>query len=218
MSVDESYILYKTTNLTNGRFYVGVHKQKTGFLPHEFDGYLGSGKCLILAVRKYGKKNFIRETLEVFSNRIDAENAERLLVNTKFLSDLNVYNVNTGGGLPPYHPDLWIGKKHSLNAKLKISKNRRGKGAGVHHWTRDHDKQDSLQKMIAINSSKIIEFNKKFKPALGHKKTDEVKMHLSNKNKTLKWYKNLNTKECVFARECPEGFISGRLFQKNIGE
>lgn len=29
---------------------------------------------------------------------------------------------------------------------------------------------------------------------------------------------NICTNECVFARECPEGFISGRLFQKNIGE
>jgi hypothetical protein len=49
----ETHIVYKTTNLVNERFYIGVHKQE-GI---EFDGYLGSGKALQNAINKYGKKH-----------------------------------------------------------------------------------------------------------------------------------------------------------------
>jgi len=53
------FILYKTTNLLNGKTYVGIHK--TNDLE---DGYLGSGIALLVAIRKYGKFNFKREILE----------------------------------------------------------------------------------------------------------------------------------------------------------
>jgi hypothetical protein len=59
------YIVYKTTNLVNGKFYIGVHKQDF-FLPIIFDGYLGSGLMLKRAIKKYGEENFIRETLHIF--------------------------------------------------------------------------------------------------------------------------------------------------------
>ena len=44
---------YKTTNLINGRVYIGQHK---------YNGwdkkYIGSGKILRIALKKYGRKNF----------------------------------------------------------------------------------------------------------------------------------------------------------------
>lgn len=51
-------IIYKTTNLINGKIYVGQHKTSAN------DGYLGSGKLITRSIKKYGKENFIRETLE----------------------------------------------------------------------------------------------------------------------------------------------------------
>lgn len=50
-------IIYKTTNLVNGKIYIGQysgHNKK----------YLGSGKLLRLAIKKYGVDKFIREILE----------------------------------------------------------------------------------------------------------------------------------------------------------
>jgi hypothetical protein len=51
-------IIYKTTNLVNGKIYVGQHYTSAD------DGYLGSGLKIIRAIKKYGKENFFRETIE----------------------------------------------------------------------------------------------------------------------------------------------------------
>jgi hypothetical protein len=48
------YIVYKTTNITNKKFYIGVHK--TSNLD---DGYIGSGKILKRAIKNMEYKTFI---------------------------------------------------------------------------------------------------------------------------------------------------------------
>ena len=69
-----NYIVYKTTNKVNGKIYIGVHKTSS---PYEFDGYLGCGMYnetsqpnittgFPAAIRKYGKHNFISETLFIY--------------------------------------------------------------------------------------------------------------------------------------------------------
>lgn len=58
------HIIYKTTNLLDGKFYIGAHS--TEILE---DGYLGSGKYLKRAVLKYGRENFAREILFVYSDK-----------------------------------------------------------------------------------------------------------------------------------------------------
>lgn len=87
------YIVYKTKNILNGKYYIGVHK--TSDLD---DGYLGSGQLLKKSIEKYGKSNFIRETLfEAFSY----ENA--FIVEKEILKDHEeyfgnmCYNLNKGG-------------------------------------------------------------------------------------------------------------------------
>jgi hypothetical protein len=57
------YLLYKTTNLINGKTYIGIHQTK-----NINDGYLGSGLYFLRAVKKYGKENFKREILEFCSS------------------------------------------------------------------------------------------------------------------------------------------------------
>lgn len=49
--------IYKTTNLVNGKIYIGQHVGKVN------DSYLGSGVVLHNAIRKYGRCNFKREIL-----------------------------------------------------------------------------------------------------------------------------------------------------------
>ena len=53
------YFIYKTTNLINGKFYIGRHQTKVFK-----DSYLGSGKYLKQSILKHGRKNFKRDVLE----------------------------------------------------------------------------------------------------------------------------------------------------------
>lgn len=89
-----SYIVYKTTNLINDKFYIGVHKISS---QNKNDSYLGSGKLLNLALSKYGRENFCREILFEFDNHIEAYDKERELVNDSLIQSINCYNMVTGG-------------------------------------------------------------------------------------------------------------------------
>lgn len=86
------HIIYKTTNLINGKIYVGMHSTD-----NLNDGYLGSGWILKQAIKKYGKENFKREVLLVLSNRKEAREVEALLVDTEFIASPNTYNLQEGG-------------------------------------------------------------------------------------------------------------------------
>ena len=86
------YLVYKTTNLVNGKIYIGKHE--TDNLD---DGYLGSGILIRRAIEKYGKKNFKREILFESSTREEMNAKEAELVNEAFLKRKDVYNIKLGG-------------------------------------------------------------------------------------------------------------------------
>lgn len=102
-----NYIVYKTTNLINGKIYVGVHRTN----PDVFDGYIGCGvskkdqkkktKGFPAAVKKYGYNNFRRETLYIFPDteqgKIDAYSKEAEIVNKEFVKSSKTYNLVLGG-------------------------------------------------------------------------------------------------------------------------
>ena len=82
------YIIYKTTNNINGKYYIGKHKTKD-----LDDGYLGSGKLLKRALKKYGKENFTKVILLECSDEQQMNLAERIMV----VPDPTNYNLCDGG-------------------------------------------------------------------------------------------------------------------------
>lgn len=84
------YIVYKTTNMVNSKFYIGVHNGSN-------DGYLGSGSLLKEAIRKYGRDCFIRETISTFDTSEEAYEYEKSLITDDLISSSDCYNIGPGG-------------------------------------------------------------------------------------------------------------------------
>ena len=86
------HYFYKITNNINGHFYYGVHN--TDNLD---DGYMGSGKRLHYAYKKYGIENFTKEILKFFDTSEEAFEYEFNTVNEELIRDSNCYNIKCGG-------------------------------------------------------------------------------------------------------------------------
>ena len=69
------YGIYKITNLTNGKMYIGQHKTA-----NIDDGYMGSGIIILRALKKYGVENFRKEWLMFCEDEEDLNYMERVYV------------------------------------------------------------------------------------------------------------------------------------------
>ena len=86
------YYLYEIKNKVNGKVYIGVHKTT-----NINDGYMGSGKVIKDAIKKYGIENFTKEILEEFDSAEAMFQREREIVTDDFLAREDVYNIRRGG-------------------------------------------------------------------------------------------------------------------------
>lgn len=84
-------IVYMTVNLITADFYIGKHE--TDSLA---DSYLGSGRRLKNSIRKYGKENFERHILSVWTNPEEALEEEYKIV-AQYLEDPKCLNIVDGG-------------------------------------------------------------------------------------------------------------------------
>lgn len=112
------YTIYKITNKETGKFYIGKHQTT-----NPMDDYFGSGKAIVNAIKLYGKNNFVKEILHVFSTSEEMDAKEREIITEDLVNDPNCYNIGIGGeGGPQFK-----GKTHTLETKAKISSSRSGK-------------------------------------------------------------------------------------------
>lgn len=115
------HYIYKTINLLNGKYYIGMHSTY-----NLEDGYMGSGRRLRASIRKYGEENFKVEILEFFETRELLIEAEKKLITPDMITDNNCMNIMSGGtgGFisveQQQHRSSCANKK--LNEKLKSDK------------------------------------------------------------------------------------------------
>ena len=112
------YYTYKTTNLINGKFYIGK-RTSSQYDNWYADPYLGSGTLLLAAIKKYGKHNFVKNIFcYAESNKENCEN-ETLFVADLWKTD-DCYNLRPGGEGGSLKGRL--GCVHTKQSKQKISK------------------------------------------------------------------------------------------------
>ena len=107
------YTIYKTTNLVNDKIYIGKHQTE-----NINDSYYGSGKALKASIKKYGKDSFKKEILFVFDTEVEMNQKEVEIITEEFVARTDTYNMGVGGEGGAH----FKGKKHSLEARKKISK------------------------------------------------------------------------------------------------
>lgn len=116
------YYIYKTINLKNRKYYIGKHK---GYLNDE---YLGSGKLLRQAIKKYGKENFKKEILLYCLTEQELNYWEKRIVD-RHKGNANCYNLAPGGegGNVTKHlsseEKKEIGKRRSISYRTYLKNN-----------------------------------------------------------------------------------------------
>ena len=164
------HYIYKTTNLINKKYYIGMHS--TDNLD---DGYIGSGKRLWYSINIYGKQNFKCEILEMLPNRELLKEKEKELVNKDILKDKMCMNLKTGGN------GGFVNEKHRMNflksaKKSRICSLKKGRDTVKKKWTENKEWSDILRK-------KISEKSKGNKSFTGKKHSEQTKKLMSETKK-----------------------------------
>lgn len=222
--------IYKTTNLVNGKIYIGqsIHfKNKS---------YLGSGISLTNAVKRYGRKNFKRETLRVCDTQLQLDAWEML-----YIKKFNSTNKMIGYNILPGSANKFgqINPMKVPDVKEKMIKNRRGKCAGEKcYWYGKHLPEETKRKISEKAKQRLAD--PKNNPRYGKHWSEEFKAHLSKKmtgntnkrgkspseitrqrlreaNTGIRWITNgIETKRLIQGEQMPDGWRRGRTTLKKV--
>ena len=220
------HILYKTTNLENDRYYIGVHSTKDENFSKigSKDGYLGSGKILGLAIKHYGRENFKIEILEEFSSKKETLLAEAELITEEFLkNNPKCYNVVPGGGLPPnYEHTIWYTNgEHDIRIKdgeiIPEGYKKGRKKCAFSEEVLDNIRSAVKKKNLENNPMKNEEARRKVSASLlkGYKNGRKSK-NKSYYGKCI-WVTDGKQNKIILESEIiDEGWIKGRTIDSNI--
>lgn len=166
------HFIYKTTNLINNKFYVGMHS--TDDLE---DGYVGSGKIINYSVSKYGIDNHDVEILEFLSSREELKKREAEVVNEELLANPLNMNLKFGGDGGWDHVG---GDKRSFEHQSKASKN---------GWSKKKNDAEFMERFSSLHSMKMKECHENGKIAppswVGKKHTSEAIQKMKDSHKGL---------------------------------
>jgi group I intron endonuclease len=213
------HYVYKTTNNVTGKIYIGAHSSET-----LDDGYLGSGKALKDAIKKYGKENFSRSILEFFDTREEAFKKESDLVTEDFIKEDTNYNMCSGGlGSTVKSEKFKKIVSHKLKGRIFTEEHSRKKslaqtGSKNHRYGKPNPNNPKLSgkdngmfgKNHSDESKKLISQNRKLTKV---EYTPELIAQLSSACKGKLWYNDGKISKRFKEGEQPDGFVKGRILQ-----
>jgi len=171
------YTVYKTVNKENGKYYIGKH-----ITNDPYDGYLGSGKILKRAIKKYSIESFQKFVLYIFDNNEEMVKKEIELVNEEMVKDPISYNLKKGGHGGQIHLKGYHGtEKHIKNCQLggkiyadkvrNIPIYRQNATEKLMKWSKSNDPK--IKKQRSEHASRIFK---------GKHHTEEAKRKIGEKN------------------------------------
>jgi len=206
------YYIYQITNLLNGKIYVGKHKS----IKHPYEnGYYGSGKQIIEAIKKYGIENFKKEVLHYCSSLEEMADKEAKVVTEDFVKRLDTYNMHRGGngGWDHYHGSEMHSencrKGGKISAKILNEFITEQKTNNTQWWKEWYNKVCEANKELVIRAQSPKAKEKR-------KATFEKIKHQTGKSNSQFgriWISNVLTKEVkriTIHDDIPDGWVRGK--------
>lgn len=180
------HFIYKTTNLLNDKYYIGMHS--TDNLD---DGYLGSGKRLRYSINKHGAENHEREILEFVDNREELKKREKEVINLDEIAKKDCMNLMVGG------QGGFISDEQQRRRSIAGSK------ASIEKLRTDKEFRERQKKTVSENFKKAHRDGKiKYDTFIGKKHTEETKKKMRESMKGLgKGEKNSQYGTCWITRD-----------------
>ena len=218
-------VIYKTTNLINGKIYIGkdVINNKN---------YLGSGLLIKKSIKKYGRTNFKKEILETCSTLEELSSREKYWILEFKSTDRKIgYNITDGGsgGVTWWNTPKQKENYHKLQlGSLKFNRSEEGRKFLSENSKRMW-KNPNHKKLISDKlKGREITWNDKISNSIKewHKSnpiSKETRKLISEKNRikmTGKDFKpisdEIKNKIVEFYNECGPKTISLKLKKQNI--
>ena len=225
--------IYLIVNNINGKTYVGKHKLYKKAWNN--DNYMGSGKRLKLAQKKYGIENFEKFLITWTYSEEDACEKEKFWIAEYRRSGKAEYNIADGGN-GGVTGDVWNkgipcseehrkkiseankGRKCSDETRKKLSESHKGMSTWNKGLKTGPISEETKKKISEANKGnvpwtkgkKLSEETRK-KIAASHKGmslSEDSKKKISESKKGKHWYNNGVIQIQSF--ECPDGFVPGR--------
>lgn len=206
-SLSTHYIVYKIHNLENGKYYIGQHMTSD-----PFDAYMGSGKLIQLAIKKYGITSFVKEILFDFDSfeQMNQKEIELVPLSACHAQNPMSYNIREGG-----NGQIDEETSAKLSKSIKQYYNNLSKDERDQLKIKAKNRQMNLSQETKDRISQIMHYKSSGKnnPMYGHSCTEFM-----TDEEIIQWKNNSSkaTKECWKRPEYREKILALTFKNPNV--
>jgi hypothetical protein len=160
-------VIYETINKINGKRYIVKDK-------YNDPTYLGSGKLLNKAIKKYGKDNFIKTILEVCQSEEQMADREKYWIKLTNAQESKLYyNIGEGGN---------GGDNYTYNPNQNIIRDRIRQNRATHIEIPHSESTKENQRKAAKGRYTLPWFKERYGSENGERLYEERRQKLKNRN------------------------------------